>query len=873
MIERVNYDYGFARNIAAQRLQTPKVTVTGKTISWEPVEGADRYHIQLLKKTGTNHYTVMQSGNYYEDSSVTSFNFSNISEIARIHIRALSDNYEEYLHSDFVQQPVEPSFVIDWVNEYVGIEFVSGCVNEEYGVVTTKKDTDVKFKATLNESADKMFDIGQVYYQMNDSAELVVLNKNSSGYYVIPYEEIISDFAIRAEVIQHSTEIEFNYDETSVTVKDAKSGSKYVPYKSYYLPYEGELKFKLDIKEGFEADSVEICNQVLEPDANGIYTYHLTESGAIWIMLKEEVTETAKITWFGDNYGVELVSEHSFEEPIEGEEGKSIVSLVEKQQLRFRLNPKENYEIATVKIGQTQEAVKTLEKDKDGIYTVLGREYDQNIYVTMRGKILPHISGVEGSWIEENGDVSIIVGGDYSVSLEQYISDEEAESGYSVVKAQKSELLDGGKPYKYGGTYVDQEQGIVYFGINSVSYNSIDNPNNMQLNITTEQGDITSIPIKVSPTINAVSISGVSNKKLTQQATTENTYVVNVTPKMPFDIIGVQVVDTDGVVEQALINDDGNLYIKTTKRNGTAEIKLYNIIESYINEENAEHSWYDYIKGGTFTLVVPGPKMTTVKPTVSLQSASNSAFTLKLGAAGFDLPTDGGKVWYEVRADLVTTEEVGVDGNPVETKVVSYFPYMEAGTQTETVAIADMTKDGTYPVAKYNVTVSLVQTVDEKAPDEEGGDILYRTATNKVNLLKNVSNKAALYETKLTLKKGTTKVFTGQKEIAVATAQFSKTTYFKNLDVMVDSSRVENAAEGGVTAVYNKEDGKIKVSVKDTAKAGKYTIIASVILPEGVQEVSANITIEVVYGINRINLIGVPGTIYKENEKNNKCYY
>lgn len=465
------------------------------------------------------------------------------------------------------------------------------------------------------------------------------------------------------------------------------------------------------------------------------------------------------------------------------------------------------------------------------------------------------VTGNEGSFKEKDGTYTILAGGDYIANVYG-----EGEKLTPV----KATIYNGNKALNWGGIYIEEDD--VEFGISSVSFNHLakSSPKKMSLKIITEGANETAVPLMVYPAIEKITVGGVKKGKATQAYNTQKTYSLKTSPVNMagiLDVVGVNFFGDVEVIKSYKI-ENGELIIETGERNGSVNVKLYNIAETHFYEEEELNDFYEYIKGGEFTLEVTGPEFTNVKPTVALQDSTNTELLLKVGATGVKTP-ETGKLWYEVTTEPVNAadEKYGI----VSTK--NYYPYDEE-SKVVTVAVADVNNDGNFPAVKNNVKVSLVQTTQETSPDE-GGVIQYRTNASKVVTLKNASTKAPNYETNLKLKKGTTKIFTGQQNVVVAIPQFSKNTYFKDLTVTINTEEPRFGNEiPGIVAEYNKEDGKIYVSVdEEEAVAGKYILDVRTVTPAEVKMIRVTMAFEVVYGINTIGFQNVPEYIYKQAGK------
>jgi len=446
-----------------------------------------------------------------------------------------------------------------------------------------------------------------------------------------------------------------------------------------------------------------------------------------------------------------------------------------------------------------------------------------------------------------------------------------AGKAYTVEIYKENEYFDITKAELYCNGKL-QEAGVSLNNDGGVDININDNAtkeNDMELRLTTqgetdtESGEpteeITSVSLKVLPIPTSITVTGVKNATIKQAADIRKEYDIALKPASAAKTLEVAIEnDTEGIISEAGI-ENGKLYLVTNPTDNyeaDATVIVYNnSYDSQVNEENGEEVYYsDISKDGIIKVSVAEPKLTQVKPNVSLADASNTTLTLNLGAKGMETPIQG-KIWYEINAVPVNAEQAEQSGP-------HYFEYC-GDSQIETVAIADAELEGTLPAVKYNVSVSLVQTDSEEAPNE-GGCILFKTNEKKINILKNAATKVPYYETKLTLKKGTTTIFTGQENIVVATPNFSKQTTYKDLTLTVARKNDPYGYVEGISCEY--EDGKIYVHVADGVQEGSYTLTAATEVPDGVKAATASVDFAVVYGINKIQ-INVPDKVYKEDNK------
>lgn len=77
------------------------IRLEGSTLMWDAVEGATNYQVQLSKKTGETSYQVIQDESLRKVEGTSVDISAHVNEVARIKVRALSDDCANYLHSDF----------------------------------------------------------------------------------------------------------------------------------------------------------------------------------------------------------------------------------------------------------------------------------------------------------------------------------------------------------------------------------------------------------------------------------------------------------------------------------------------------------------------------------------------------------------------------------------------------------------------------------------------------------------------------------------------------------------------------------------------------------------------------------------------------
>lgn len=165
---------------------------------------------------------------------------------------------------------------------------------------------------------------------------------------------------------------------------------------------------------------------------------------------------------------------------------------------------------------------------------------------------------------------------------------------------------------------------------------------------------------------------------------------------------------------------------------------------------------------------------------------------------------------------------------------------------------------------KFDVTVSIVQTRDGSIDitAENEGELVrtgFRTNDNKKAKVPSVETKVSYIETKLTLKKGTTKLYTGQEDITAATAVFRSNTTTRWVEVADVTVGLDEDERLNVRF----EDGKILVSASSQTKVCKHTLEVQPSGPDTMYRPVSTLTVTVEKGIDDLVLTS-PTSIYKK---------
>lgn len=351
--------------------------------------------------------------------------------------------------------------------------------------------------------------------------------------------------------------------------------------------------------------------------------------------------------------------------------------------------------------------------------------------------------------------------------------------------------------------------------------------------------------IKVLGEVGKVTVAGQEDAAIDQNADTIVYYPV-VLDTADADYSKLTVTAGTGITAE-LTSDNRQLKI-TTPANTTAT-QAFTL--KYDNKD---------IAGGKLTVKsVASSVVTAAKATVKQISATDT--DLYISVSGVDpkkLPSLNtekafSKYFYKV-------EFAAQDGKAAE-KSPAYIAY--TGTVSNGYVKVDNTAAKDRVARDFDVTVTLVQSAKETAPSANTDIVVSGIASKTVKM----STRNAYYEDKLSLKKGTTTIYTGQQGVSVATPAFSKNATYHSL-IAEDISYTDSSA----LTIANAEElangiANIKVDATQDTALGKHTIKVTATdggeLGSDLYVSTATITVNVVRGIYQININADAYDIYK----------
>lgn len=387
---------------------------------------------------------------------------------------------------------------------------------------------------------------------------------------------------------------------------------------------------------------------------------------------------------------------------------------------------------------------------------------------------------------------------------------------------------------------------------------------------------IGSYTLNVLPALTGITVKGVTNGAVTQTVDTVAEYALTATPKTAdLSVLGAEVSaakenasNDENTAAQAAVQatiSDGKLVITTASASAAAEaVAKVSIIDKTVDTNAPEYeTGSNVITSIVVNTAVPAA-LQNATPGVKVKSSDDVSLTLTLSAPKTVVKPNAGQVYYKVEAAPQTVEETTTPEGITNATTNAFYIAKDAGATSQDAKITVNNAGlGNGQAWKFDLKVTLVQTGDGEALTAGNAEekVLFNSKTKE---FKNAATKAPYYETKLSLKKGTTTVYTGQTDVQVATAQFTKNTTFTG-DLTASVTYGDGWSVYGITA--DVDGDVIKVTAEKYAEPGNYTVTVTAKAPANTYQTSASITINVVQGIYRLSLDQIATSLYKADKK------
>ena len=526
----------------------------------------------------------------------------------------------------------------------------------------------------------------------------------------------------------------------------------------------------------------------------------------------EASVKTVKIDFEGDwkDFSCNLVHEDS-DKSAQWKDGSIVAN--QDSKLHIQITARESFKLKSVLLGKTSQKIVNGKADFR-----LTAAKDTTITVNTEGILGYTIYDSEGKglWPKKEGTVTYVI----SPRAEYRIV---AHEGSDEVVFEEANLTDAkNKPYEGDSSVTlseDRKNAVFSIGTDLAG---------KTCKVVLKHGKHNSTLIfEVEPILTKVTVAGVRNSELTQAGGEKKSYALTLDPKNSKDEIEVKCTDENGVIDELIVKD-GKLSIKTAKKDGNAKITLYN---------KATRAW---LRGGEendkkavlceFTLKVVAPAWTTQKPAVKQTASTDTDVILNITAPrGVTIDN----TYYYVISSVQT-----LSGNSVEgTEERSIYP---ASAEAYRVRVSGKASD---TAKEYEVKVRLV------TQDGSTENAYYSQTAVLVCKTKN-----PYYADKISLKKETTTVYSGQEVVAAAIDFGKNTTYIDGASVEV----IEVPSEGRFATWTEYRNGKTYVILLayDNTTPGRYTLKVTAKADDGMMPATATLPITVVAGINFFDAVG-----------------
>ena len=470
--------------------------------------------------------------------------------------------------------------------------------------------------------------------------------------------------------------------------------------------------------------------------------------------------------------------------------------------------------------------------------------------------------------VDKNGnEISKTAEGDdagkYVVNPSTYTITATVKGSDTAVAVDAAAILAGGKAHK-GASQPTVDNNAVTLTVGSDLYGK-----DFEVQLKSKNVVVETVSFKAVPVLTKAIVAGVNNKgALTQNILSYQGYDMALTPNtLTGEELQAQlgVYSTDSELVEASFGPRGygrTLYLQTKETATTKPVKviLYNkllygesetdVTEEEINNKNASVA--------TINVSVALPAWTKNPLTVKYVDSTDTEIKVSVTApAGLNYGTERYHYYIFDVKDPST-----VSGN---IPAVSKYFVKEAGdgTKTYTLKVIDAGKGA---AKSFEVKAYLVWATGEDAPaDLNDENIVAKTAEAKSPL--KCSTKAPYYADKISLKKGTTTIYSGQQDVQIATINYGKNTTYLTAEAELVGVADQDIIDGIDLKV---EDGKVYAGVDSETTPGKYTVKVTAEADTGMKAAEATLPITVVAGISEITAVGSTDKIYLDTSKNGK---
>lgn len=580
----------------------------------------------------------------------------------------------------------------------------------------------------------------------------------------------------------------------------------------------------------------------------------------------EKVTLTVESENF-DGFTVEL------EEIMAGEEsGESLifgddhtVQVTKGATISGRVMAKENYSLVSAVLGGTDWVKAEFNKEnlKNGFVMVASANISKEQTLTVVTKAACDVKVVD----EKGNEISKTAEGDdagkYVVNPSTYTITATVKGSETAVAVDAAAILVGGKAYK-GASQPTVENNAVTLKVGDDLYGK-----DFEVQLKSKNEVVETVNFKAVPVLTKAIVAGVNNKgALTQNILSYQGYDMALTPNtLTGEELQAQlgVYSTDSELVEASFGPRGygrTLYLQTTKTATKNPVKVFLYNKLLCEESGQEVTVEEIEKAAVATINVNVALPAWTKNPLAVKCVDSTDTELKVSVtapAGLNYDTEGYYYIFDVK------DPSTVSGNiPAVSKY--FVEDATAGTKTYTLKVMDA-DTGKGAAKSFEVKAYLVWATGENKPaDLNDENIVAKTAEAKSPL--KCSTKAPYYADKISLKKGTTTIYSGQQGVQIATINYGKNTTYLTAKADLVGVTDQDIIDGIDLKV---EDGKVYATVGKETTPGKYTVKVTAEADADMKAAEATLPITVVAGISEITAVGSTDKIYLDTSKGGKA--
>lgn len=524
----------------------------------------------------------------------------------------------------------------------------------------------------------------------------------------------------------------------------------------------------------------------------------------------------------------------------------------------------ENYSLVSAVLGGTDWVKEDINKEniKNGSVAVASANVSKDQTLTVVTKAACDVKVVNEKDIEINKTAEGDDAGKYVVNPGTYTITATVKGSETAVAVDVAAILVGGKAYK-GASQPKVDNNAVTLTVGNDLYGK-----DFEVQLKSKNEVVETVNFKAVPVLTKAIVAGVNNKgALTQNILSYQGYDMALTPNtLTGEELQAQlgVYSTDSELVEASFGPLGygrTLYLQTKETATTKPVKviLYNKLLYGENEQEVTEEEINNRGAAVATINVSVALPAWTKNPLAVKYVDSTDTELKVSVtapAGLNYDTEGYYYIFDVK------DPSTVSGNIPA--VPKYFvEEATAGTKTYTLKVIDA-DTGKGAAKSFEVKAYLVWATGENKPaglnDE---NIVTKTAEAKSPL--KCSTKAPYYADKISLKKGTTTIYSGQQDVQIATINYGKNTTY------LDANAELVGAEKPNQIYLYVNDGKVYASVYSEITPGKYTVKVTAEAEAGMKAAEATLPITVVAGISEIHAVGSTDKIYLDTKKGGKA--